>query len=319
MAVHGSGGYAMVSQACPNAALLEIELPGPLDLQSTLECGQAFRWKRVSGLGGQTWYKGVIGPVGVMLRTLGDSRLLVLYEANHVQRDTLTGLVWHYFSLDDDLETIHRYLLEGARPGGGRGNDPIMEQALRHTRGLRILRQEPWECLVSYIISANKNIPAICNTVEYLSSTLGTPAGLGEYTFPSPQALLEASLECIRQSKCGYRAPYIIDAASKVRSNQVDLGALWHLPTAEARRHLMEIKGVGPKVADCVLLFGYHRLDVFPVDVWIARCMSVFYLDRAGITPKTAREEGCKRFGAYAGYAQQILFHYTRNVLKGQV
>src|SRR5690606_18068018 len=113
MAIHGSGGYAMVSQACPNAALLEIELPGPLDLQSTLECGQAFRWKRVSGLGGQTWYKGVIGPVGVMVRTLGDSRLLVLYEANHVQRDTLTGLVWHYFSLDDDLETIHRYLLEG--------------------------------------------------------------------------------------------------------------------------------------------------------------------------------------------------------------
>ncbi|HHX10673.1 MAG TPA: DNA-3-methyladenine glycosylase 2 family protein [Firmicutes bacterium] len=313
------GRHAAPQQSGSDMELSEIELPGPLDLQSTLECGQAFRWKQVAGPGARTWYKGVIGPAGVMVTTGGDSRLLVLYEAGTVDRERLTKDISNYFSLDDDLEAIHRFLLDEACSTSLPGQQPVLHQAIRYARGLRILRQEPWECLVSYIISANKNIPAICKTVEYLSDTLGSPAGLGQYSFPSPEALLEASIECVKQSKCGYRAPYIIDAASKVAGKHVDLDALWHLPTGEARQQLLTIKGVGPKVADCVLLFGYHRLDVFPVDVWIARCMSAFYLGRAHITPKQARDEGCKRFGPYAGYAQQILFHYSRNVLKGRV
>jgi N-glycosylase/DNA lyase len=334
MSVPEAGRHVERFERHHDVELLEVELPGPLDLQSTLECGQAFRWCRVQGPDASTWYKGVIGPVAVMVttsaKTGGASDLLVMYEANSVDRESLTRRVFNYFSLDDDLEAIHRFLLDEAcsptqaeqehvrEQAAGPEQGQVMEQAAGHAHGLRILRQEPWECLVSYIISTNKNIPSICKTVEYLSETLGSPAGLGQYAFPAPEALLEASAECVKQSKCGYRAPYIIDAARKVASREVDLDALWHLPTGEARQQLLKIKGVGPKVADCVLLFAYHRLEVFPVDVWIARCMSAFYLDRADITPREARQEGCRRFGPYAGYAQQVLFHYSRNVLKGR-
>lgn len=302
-----------------NAELLEIRLPGPLDLESTLECGQAFRWNRVKGPDGRTWFRGVVDSIGVMVTTDDASRLLVLYEPNGTDRDSLARRIFSYFSLDDDLDAIHRFLLEEACPESRHRQHEVIKQAVRHARGLRILRQEPWECLVSYIISANKNIPAICKTVDYLAQSLGSPAGLGQYTFPTPQALLEAGADCVKQSKCGYRAPYILDAAGKVLDKQVDLLTVQHLPTDQARHELLKIMGVGPKVADCALLFGYHRLEVFPVDVWIARCMSVFFTDGKALTPKEARQEGSRRFGPYAGYTQQILFHYSRNVLRGRL
>lgn len=296
--------------------LLTIQFPGTLDLRSTLECGQAFRWREATGPDAQTWYKGVIGPVGAMIRAGLSSRLLVLYDNEAAHHRNLAGDIFNYFSLDDDLEAIYDFLGKAGFAAECK-EDSVMKEAAKHARGLRILRQDPWECLVSYIISANKNIPAISKTVRHLSSALGSPAGLGEYTFPSPETLLDAGVERIKQSKCGYRAPYIIDAAAKVASNEVDLDGLWDLPTGEARQQLLKIRGVGPKVADCVLLFGYHRLEVFPVDVWIARCMSHFYLGGADITPREARQEGSRRFGPFAGYAQQVLFNYSRNVLRG--
>ena len=160
-----------------NAELLEIRLPGPLDLESTLECGQAFRWNRVKGPDGRTWFRGVVDSIGVMVTTDDASRLLVLYEPNGTDRDSLARRIFSYFSLDDDLDAIHRFLLEEACPESRHRQHEVIKQAVRHARGLRILRQEPWECLVSYIISANKNIPAICKTVDYLAQSLGSPQG----------------------------------------------------------------------------------------------------------------------------------------------
>lgn len=327
---------------------LKVEVPELFDLESTLECGQAFRWRKVCGPDSRIWHKGVIGSTGVMVRfdTLSSS-LLVLYdnEVTHSQyaiepgddsicaaeissvstgspqhnamsrtgSHRLAGDIFSYFSFDDDLETIYHFLINVDSVHGQA--HLVMKEAIGHARGLRILRQDPWECLVSYIVSTNKNIPAISKVIEHFCSALGSPAGIGEYTFPSPERFLAAGLGGIQQSKCGYRAPYILDAAAKVLSNEVNLNELGNIPTREARQQLQTIKGVGPKVADCVLLFAYHRLDVFPVDVWITRSMSRFYLAGNKITPGKAREEGSRRFGSCAGYAQQILFNYARNVL----
>ena len=306
---------------------LKLEVHGPLDLESTLECGQAFRWSKVSGPDGVMWYKGVIGCSGVMVRFDSDSsNLLVLYEVESALtgdtaseiRDRLAGDVYRYFALDDDLDAIHLFLAKEDLAEMGTV-DQVINRAACHGRGLRILRQDPWECLVSYIVSTNKNIPAIRKIVDYFCRAFGSQAGLGEYTFPSPEAFLAAGLYCIKDSKCGYRASYILDAAAKVAEKQVNLSALWSLPVGEARQELMSIKGVGPKVADCVMLFAYHRLEVFPVDIWIARAMSYFYFGGREITAKKAREEGSRRFGPFAGYAQEYLFHYARNVLDGNV
>ncbi len=301
-----------------NPAEVAIEFSGKLDLRSTLECGQIFKWHEVTCAKGFNWYKGVIDSHGVMVKLTADSRLLVAYDDKIKPEDNFVLNVFEYFSLDDDLDLIHKSLREAdfiQTPC--HKTDLVMSKAVEHAQGLRIIRQDPWECLVSYIISANKNIPAINKIVRNISEMLGSPTGFGEYTFPAPQTVLDAGVDLIRQSKCGYRAPYVIDAAKKVVSGQVDLDALWKLPTKEARQHLLKIKGVGPKVADCVLLFAYHRLNVFPVDIWIARCMSKFYMNDLKITSKQAKEEGNKRFSPYAGYAQQVLFNYSRNILKG--
>jgi N-glycosylase/DNA lyase len=309
------------------SSTLKLRVHGPLDLESTLECGQAFRWSKVSGPDGVMWYKGVIGCSGVMVRfDSNSSNLFILYEVESASardtaseiRDRLANAVYLYFALDDDLDAIRAFLAnEGLAEEGI--VDQVINSAASHGRGLRILRQDPWECLVSYIVSTNKNIPAIRKTVDYFCRALGSPAGLGEYTFPSAEAFLGAGPYCIKDSKCGYRASYILDAAAKVAEKQVNLNALWSLPVGEARQELMKIKGVGPKVADCVLLFAYHRLEVFPVDVWIARAMSHFYFGGREMTAKEAREEGSRRFGPFAGYAQEYLFHYARNVLDGNV
>lgn len=306
--------YSEICDVPETFAGLKIKVPGFLDLKSTLECGQAFRWRKVCGPDACIWYKGVLGSTGVMVRfDTSSSKLLVLYDDKIAEtHHALAWEVFNYFSLDDDLKTIYQFLAKAdavhARAGA------VMQEAIRHACGLRILRQGPWECLVSYIVSTNKNIPAISKIIQHFCSAMGSPAGLGEYTFPSPERFLAAGLDGIRRSKCGYRAPYILDAAAKVLNNEVNLDELSNMPTKEARQQLQTIKGVGPKVADCVLLFGYHRLDVFPVDVWIARSMSHFYMGGNNVTPKSAREEGRRRFGPFAGYAQQYLFNYARNV-----
>ncbi len=309
------------------SSILNLEVHGPFELESTLECGQAFRWLKVSGPDGVMWYKGVIGCSGVMVRFDSNlSRLFVLYElepafhgyTTREIRDRLANAVYRYFALDDNLDAIRAFLAKEGLAQEGMV-DQVINRAAYHSRGLRILRQDPWECLVSYIVSTNKNIPAICKIVDYFCRAFGPPAGLGEHMFPSPEAFLAAGPHCIRDSKCGYRAAYILDAAAKVAEKQVNLSALWHIPVGEARQELMKIKGVGPKVADCVLLFAYHRLEVFPVDVWIARAISNFYFGGREITAKKAREEGSRRFGPFAGYAQEYLFHYARNVLNGNV
>ncbi len=289
-----------------------IRLSGPVSLKATLECGQAFRWKPAAFPGRPALpvaYRGVIGELALAVGQTSPvtSEIYVAWDPSSVSLSGpsyVSQVVRRYFSDEDDIKTIEGVL---SRSGG------VMAEAVAYGRGLRILTQDPWECLASYVLSLNKNIPAISKTVEYLAGCFGEPAGMGAFGFPSPGAIASQDVSSLRQSRCGFRDKYLYDAAVKVLSGDVDLELVRSMPVEEARQELMKIKGVGPKVADCVLLFGYHRLDVFPVDVWIARAVSRHFMGGKKLGPREAREFGERRFGAFAGYAQEHLFYWIRN------
>ena len=321
-----------VVDGLPGVPTVEVDLGGPVDLEKTLECGQAFRWNRTEfpGRPGLIAYSGIVpavpepqpgspepswaGRARQLSIVVGQTApatdtVVVAYDAgsdapfphspSEVERAVL-----RYFSAGDDVVSIERELAS---------KDHIMKEAAGRCHGLRILRQDPWECLASYILSANNSIPNISRTVERLADCFGEPAGMGRNAFPTPENLAGEDCVSLRRSGCGFRDRYLWDAARRVAGGEVDLGALESLPTHEARGELMKVSGVGPKVADCVLLFAYHRLEVFPVDVWVARAVSRHYLRGGHVTPFGAREEGRRRFGSLAGYAQEYLFYQERS------
>lgn len=303
-----------------------IDLDGPVNLRASLECGQAFRWRRVDAStvrwpadvdrpdkalpGVPIVYKGVVQVKGLPVALFAGqdapvtSTIRAVWESRMASGSDIEAAVRRYFSSDDDVGAIERSL---------RATDPVMADAVPFSSGLRLLNQDPWECLASYVLSINNSIPNIARSVEYLARCFGADAGLGEAGFPAPRDLAAQDCATIRQSKCGFRDRNLKDAAEKVAGGEIDLAAIAQMPTGQARESLMTIRGVGPKVADCVLLFGFHRLEVFPVDVWIARAMSQLYLGGRPVTPRVAREEGMRRFGALAGYAQEYLFYKVRN------
>jgi N-glycosylase/DNA lyase len=185
-------------------------------------------------------------------------------------------------------------------------------------RGLRLLRQEPWECLASFICSSTKQIVQIREIVRLLAARFGDPVAVPPdvtqtSAFPSvPRvaALTEAEL---RACKLGFRAPYLLGTARRIAEGTLDLAALRTLPTAAARERLEALPGVGRKIADCVLLFAYGRQDAFPVDVWVRRALGQLYFPRARkLTLERLHRFSARHFGPHAGYAQQYLFHYIR-------
>ncbi len=198
-----------------------------------------------------------------------------------------------------DLDTDYRALLAAAPPG-----DAFLARALKAGEGMRILRQDPWEILCSFILSQRKHIKAIRACVEALCDTYGEPVpGTARRSFPSP-ARLAALAECdARGCGLGYRAPYLLDAAKMAASGEIDFVNLSQLPDGELLDALLTIHGVGIKVAECAMLFGFHRLSRAPVDVWIHRVIDEEY---GGVSPF----EG---YGAYAGVYQQYMFVLRRN------
>lgn len=178
---------------------------------------------------------------------------------------------------------------------------PALEPACRFAGGIRVLRQDGWEALASFILSQNNNIKRITGIIERLCCQFGNPIGGGLCAFPPPERLAGLSPEDLAPLRSGFRARYLIDAARQVTGGTVDLAALSALPTAEARAELMKIVGVGKKVADCALLFGFGHGDCFPVDVWIGRALAELLPE--GLPPSLA---------PCAGIAQQMIFHYMR-------
>lgn len=254
-----------------------------LSLKETLDCGQCFRWKEQE----DGSFFGVVRGRAAVVQTEGDR--LIIDGAEECDR-----CLWmDYFDLSRDYAAVKKQLS---------AIHPEMAQAARFAPGIRILRQEPWEALISFIISQNNNIKRITGIVDRLCQHFGEPIGDGVFAFPAAEKLAALTPDDLMPIRAGFRHRYIIDAAEKVADGTVDPEAIRVLPYDEAKAALMQITGVGVKVADCVLLYGLHRLESFPLDVWMKRAMAALF---DGIDPSA--------FGAYAGIAQQYIFHYARS------
>lgn len=195
--------------------------------------------------------------------------------------------------------------------------DKIMRQAIESCRGLRLLRQEPWECLASFICSSNKQITQIKQMISLICENFGertpAPSGCGPvFAFPSPDKLARLSETGLRRCKLGFRAPFLLGAAKAVAGGKLDLRAVALMPYDEARSALMGLHGVGPKIADCVLLFGFGFEEAFPVDVWVRRVLEKLYFQGEIKRPEELRGFVRGHFGPHAGFAQQYLFHFAR-------
>ena len=255
---------------------------GGFDLPHTLDCGQAFRWEEdENGI----WH-GVAFNKYLKLQKLSDGTV-VLYNTS---KDDFEGIWRHYFDLDRDYNEIITAISE----------DETLKKASEYAHGIRVLNQEPWETLCSFIISQNNYIKRFKGIISRLCENFGE-AKDGYYTFPTAEKIAGLTLDDLSVLRSGFRAKYILDAANKVASGDVRLENLKNAPTDGARDELMKIMGVGPKVADCVLLFGLEHADAFPKDVWIKRAMQVLF---DGELPECAKP--------YAGIAQQNIFLYAR-------
>ena len=277
----------------------------PFNLDATLCCGQVFRWNKR----GEWWY-GVVGDRVFKVRQAEK-------ELEFANVDT--GFIARYFSLDHDLRRI----------GEAIGKDENINAALREFWGLRMVRQEPWECLISFICATYKSVTAIKQMLLKLSAKFGeklTYDGYDFYSFPKPEKLAKATHD-MAACGLGYRGRYVLETSKRVLSVDFDLEDLKRLGYQEAREKLCELPGVGSKVADCVLLFSLGRLDAFPVDVWVKRIVLRHYAGyfSGAFVEKLSRRKsfsnsdyerlsrfGREYFGEFAGYAQEYLYHYER-------
>lgn len=256
-----------------------------LDLVKTFECGQCFRWK-ADGTGA---YTGIACGRAATLWTEDET---VYIDAPEVDMDFWSA----YFDLSTDYCEARRSLQTGA----------YLSRCAEYGDGIRILRQEPWEALCSFILSQCNNIPRIKGITERLCAMFGEAIAYRGgicYAFPTAEQIAGLTEEDLAPLRSGYRAPYIIAAAKAVASGALDLKAIAELPCEAARAQLKKLPGVGDKVANCVMLFGMHRMDTFPVDVWIKRILLENF--EGDFRPDS--------LGPFAGLAQQYMFYYARS------
>ena len=263
-----------------------------------MESGQAHRWKKVDG-----WYSGVVRGEFIQIRQIGQ---LVEFSSGPSPEVATAAMLRDYFRLDDDIHAIYSDI----------NRDDRVAAMVDKYPGLRVLRTEPWECLVAFICSSNNNIARIHQLMERISDEFGDPIllnGQTRHTFPSPADLAEAGEGELRRLGLGFRAPYVDQAARAVLEGKLDLPALVRMPYPEAKAALMEIKGIGSKIADCIAVFSLDKLEAFPIDVWIRRALSEWYFPGQKTPPDRVLLEWAQdHFGRYGGYAQQYLFHGQR-------
>ena len=276
---------------------MEVKLTNLQDFQlpHIFECGQCFRWNKEQ----DNSYTGVIKE-GIIRISMEGSNAKI---CTTIEKDT-QKIINDYFDLDTDYKKIKDIISQ---------NDQIMQEAIQFGNGIRILRQDPWEMLISFIISAANNIPRIMKTVENLSRAYGKKVffmGKEYYLFPTPEELSKASIKELRMLNLGFRDKYVYGATQKVLNGEINLDKIKKMSYEDAKKELLKIEGVGEKVADCILLFSMEKREAFPIDTWIKKVMTSLYQ-----TPST--KNGIKKcaqtkFGAYAGIAQQYLFYYMR-------
>lgn len=273
----------------------DIDLAGiPFDLDATLSCGQVFCFERDE----EGWWRGAVSGRRIELRR--EDCVLQYHGADE-------AFVRHYLALDIDLAAVIATF----------DCDPLVREAISRVPGLRIVRQDPWECLLSFLCAQNANIPYIGRMLAGLRReccVAGTGAGL-----PPPETVAAQELDVLAACPLGYRARYVKETASAVAADPGWADRIRSLGYEDAARELRRLSGVGPKVADCVLLFGFQQYQAFPVDVWIRRIMNRHYLKQSPAAAMTQKEYdmiaafGRKHFGPYAGWAQEYLFAAFRN------
>ena len=265
------------------------------DPVQVFECGQCFRWNREQ----DGSYTGVVR--GKVANVAFESGALIL---DNVTFEEFEGIWFDYFDLGRDYGEIKKAVAV----------DDIMKEAIGFGGGIRLLRQEPWETMISFIISANNNIPRIKKIINDISGQYGNElyyCGRRFHSFPEADKLAHCSLEQLQTCRAGYRCGYIRETAQSVAGGSFDISGLFAVDTAEARKALLGLKGVGGKVADCILLFSGVGFDVFPTDVWVKRVMEELYFKREA-SLNEIRGFALNYFGKYAGAAQQYLFYYAR-------
>lgn len=271
-----------------------------LDISKTFDCGQCFRFNKLESTSHQAEYSGV--AFGKFVSFAQDKDSLYIYNSTEEEYYS----IWRkYLALDINYKAITEDILTNMP-------HPIMREAILCGEGIRILRQEPWEVICSFIISQNNNIPRIKKIIETISKHLGEEFSSGDmtahgasdksYAFPTPQAIVNGGVTLLSDLKTGFRAKYIYDAAKKISYGILDTTALGCSNTDECIGKLCSIHGVGIKVASCSALFAYGKYDSFPVDVWIKRVLEKYF----------DKDIDIKSFGKYAGIAQQYLFYYER-------
>ncbi len=263
------------------------------------ECGQCFRWLREE----DGSYTGVVQ--GKVINVKKENDLIIFDNTN---KEDFENIWFDYFDLGRNYGEIKNQL---------KVMDEYLEKATEFGQGIRILQQDGWEMLISFIISANNRIPMIQRAINNLSERygkfIGEYRGKKYYAFPTPEELSKVSVEDIRACQTGFRDKYIKSVVDYVNENNEDVLSYRKLDTSECIKELVKFNGVGPKVADCIALFGMQKYDTFPVDVWVKRVMEEFYVEDNLSLPKI-RKFALDKFGDLSGFAQQYLFYYAREL-----
>lgn len=269
---------------------------------STFECGQCFRWEKC-----ENGYRGIVKGAILTLRPDARDYRVEIEKALYPIEDAYLA---HYFDEHADYDSIWKHLKK---------KDRFLKTAVSNYKGMRLLNQEPFETLITFIISANNNIPKIKMSVEALSQRFGTYIGTIDgreyYSFPTVEALAEASLEALQVKGIGYRAKAVSLTAKRILEESIDLEKMRQLSYIESKNELTKFYGVGEKVADCVLLFSLGHKQAFPIDTWVKKMLQTLY--EVEDHPRAYKDFVENYFTDYGGYAQQFLFYYMRENKNG--
>ena len=280
----------------------KLENANSFELKDIFECGQCFRWNKEE----DESYTGVFGKNVLNVKKEGKD---VIFKG--VCEKDIKSVVEDYFDLKRDYEQIKKQLSN---------IDENMKKSILYGQGIRILNQDLWETIISFIISANNNIPRIKGIIERLSKNYGDEInynGKIYYTFPTPEQLKDVTVEEYRKLGLGFRDIRLYETTNMILNREIDLEKMQNNPnTIEVREQLLKLSGVGPKVADCILLFStLKRFEVFPIDVWVRRVMNDLYIkqqDETKVSKKQIEKIAQEKFGDLAGLAQQYLFYWRR-------
>ena len=269
-----------------------------VNIYDTINSGQIFLWENYKN----TWF-------------IVNGNDIVTVNQKQFENTTLTEEAKKFFRIDDDIKKILKNITQ----------DKIVKKAVKHCPGLRLTRQDPFQCCISFVISANSNIPNIRTRLQKLCKKFGTKIRFEKkefFIFPSPKRLGKATLHDLQECGLGYRSKYVLDTSRAIASGEIDFDELKRSDYQTSRESLLKLPGIGGKVADCVMLFSLEKLEAFPLDTWITRILEKYYPNKFCMNKKTISKNGYEKihqlildhFGNFAGYSQQFLFKMERDL-----